>query len=404
MTIEIAQFDGEWSTLLDLVSLAFGAPWNEAQLESERRVWESDRSIAALDGKELAGHASAFSLLMTVPGAQLPIAGVSMVCVSPTHRRRGILRRLMRQQLTELYETAGEPVAALTASEPAIYGRFGYGLASDHLEITIPRVPRPLRPVVGTEEVTLRYVDVDDALDTCAGIHNSDALSRPGMFRHDPRWQAYATSENVASSGDGASPLRCVLAERSGEAVGYAYYRTKWGTKSATEVLRVHAADPASHVALWEFLLDQDLMSETTYGRLPSDDPLLSLLLDPRSARPTVKDGLWVRLVDVPRALAARTYEGEVDVVLGVRDEFCPWNAGAWRLAGGPAGATCERTDQVPDLVLDVQELGGVYLGRPSLTRLAAAGLVEEYTKAALATTSRAFTSTARLPWLDTGF
>jgi predicted acetyltransferase len=116
-----------------------------------------------------------------------------------------------------------------------------------------------------------------------------------------------------------------------------------------------------------------------------------------------VTDGLWVRLVDVPRALEARTYEREVDVVLGVQDEFCPWNAGTWRLSAGPSGASCEPTDRQPDLVLDVRELGGVYLGGPSLARLGAAGLVEELTQGALATTSAAFT-TARLPWLDTGF
>jgi predicted acetyltransferase len=116
-----------------------------------------------------------------------------------------------------------------------------------------------------------------------------------------------------------------------------------------------------------------------------------------------VFDGLWVRLVDVQRALAARTYESEVDVILGIDDEFCPWNAGAWRLLGGPAGATCERTDQEPDLVVDVRELGAVYLGRPSLARLGAAGLVDLRTPGALATTSRAF-ATERLPWLDTGF
>jgi predicted acetyltransferase len=403
MTIEIARFEDDWSVLRDLISLAFGAPWNEVQLASERRVWESDRSIVALDGKELAGHTCAFSLLMTVPGVQLPVAGVSLVSVRPTHRRRGILRDLMRQQLTELYESGAEPVAALTASEPVIYGRFGYGLGSDHLDVTIPRPSRLLRPVAGTGEVTLRYADPAGALGICTRIHNAEALTRPGMFRHDTRWQAYVASENVTSSADGASPLRCVVAERSGEAVGYAYYRTRWTTGGATEVLRVHAADLAGHVALWEFLLDQDLMQETRYRRLPSDDPLLALLLDHRQARPTVTDGLWVRLVDVPRALEARTYEREVDVVLGVQDEFCPWNAGTWRLSAGPSGASCEPTDRQPDLVLDVRELGGVYLGGPSLARLGAAGLVEELTQGALATTSAAFT-TARLPWLDTGF
>lgn len=403
MTIELGRFDGDWSTLTRLVNLAFGAPWNEAQLEAERRVWESDRSIVATEGGQLVGHTNAFSLLMAVPGAQLPVAGVTMVGVLPTHRRRGILRALMQAQLTELYESGGEPVAALTASEAAIYGRFGYGLATDHLTINIPRGPSPLRPVAGTGEVSLRYADLPAAAELCTRFHNAEAAIRPGMFRHDLRWQQYATGENVTSSGEDASPMRCVLAERAGELTGYTHFRTKRTDKAVVEVSRVHSTDLASHVALWAFLLDQDLMEETTYRRLPSDDPLLVLLNDPRSAHPTVQDGIWMRLADVPRALAARTYEREVDVVLGLRDDLCPWNAGSWQLSGGPTGAECESTDREPDVVLDVRELGGLYLGRPSLARLAAAGLVEERTPGALVATSEAF-ATARLPWLDTGF
>ncbi|HEU4949110.1 MAG TPA: GNAT family N-acetyltransferase [Kribbella sp.] len=403
MTIEIGRFDGDWTTLTELINLAFGTPWSEAQLEAERRVWESDRSLVAVDGKELAGHTGAFSLLMAVPGAQLPVAGVTLVGVLPTHRRRGILRDLMRQQLTELYESDAEPVAALTASEPSIYGRFGYGLASDHLDITIPRTSRSLRPVAGTDEVGIRYADTVGSLELCTTIHDAEAATRAAMFRHDARWRQYVSGENVTSSTANASPLRCVLAERSAETTGYAHFRTRRSGKNTIDVIRVHATDLASHVALWTFLLDQDLMAQTTYERLPSDDPLLALLVDPRVAQPTIADGLWARLVDVPRALAARTYEEEVDVVLGVRDDFCPWNAGAWRLAGGPAGATCERTDEEPDVVLDVRELGTVFFGRPSLLRLAAAGLVEEQTHGALAPVSRAF-GAVRLPWLDTGF
>src|SRR5258705_586693 len=187
MTIEIGRFDGEWSTLTELLSLAFAAPWNEAQLEAERRIWEPDRSIVATDDKELAGHTSAFSLLMAVPGAQLPVAGVSMVAVQPTHRRRGILRDLMRLQLTELYETRAEPVAALTASEPVIYGRFGYGLATDHLQVTIPRGPNRLRSVAGAKDVTIRYADPVVSRDPTTGIHTAEPANRPPVLRHDER-------------------------------------------------------------------------------------------------------------------------------------------------------------------------------------------------------------------------
>src|SRR5688500_11602413 len=126
MAIEIGRFEGDWDELVELIDLAFAAPWSEAQLEAERRVWEPERGTVATDEKQLVGHTGTFSLRMTVPGAQIPVAGVTLVAVRPTHRRRGILRDLMRAQLTEIHEAGTEPIAALTASEPIIYGRFGY--------------------------------------------------------------------------------------------------------------------------------------------------------------------------------------------------------------------------------------------------------------------------------------
>ena len=409
MTFEIRPFDGEWVEVTELLSLAFGQSVTDAEWETEQLIHEPARSIVAVDGKEIVGHTSAFSLPMTVPGRQSAVAGVSMVGVRPTHRRRGLLRDLMKRQLTEQYESGAEPLAVLTASEPEIYGRFGYGLATDHLSVTIPQRQAGLRPVAGTDEVSLRYADVAGSIDECGRIHNEVAATRPGMFVHDGRWRSYVSDESMAGgSGNGATSLRCVQSLRADQLTGYAYFRTKpfWENgRASSQVLvsRVHATDLASYVALWKFLLDQDLMVETTFGRLPSDDPLLSLLMNPRTAMPRVFDGLWARLVDVPRALAARTYESEIDVVLGVRDEACPWNAGSWRLVGGPAGASCERTAHEPDLLADVREYGAVYFGRPSLAGLAAAGLVEERTPGALAEASRAF-RTERLPWLDTVF
>jgi predicted acetyltransferase len=172
MAIEIERFTGDWNEVVELIDLAFAAPWNEAQLESERRVWERERSTVATDGKQLVGHTGTFSLLMSVPGAQVPVAGVTMVGVRPTHRRRGVLRQLMRAQLTDVYEAGNEPLAALTASEPAIYGRFGYGLASDHQSIVIRKQSRDLRPVAGIDDVQLRYVDFREAAPVTTALRN----------------------------------------------------------------------------------------------------------------------------------------------------------------------------------------------------------------------------------------
>ncbi|MFF0344150.1 GNAT family N-acetyltransferase [Kribbella sp. NPDC004875] len=402
MAIEIGQFSGEWDDLLELLDMAFSSPWTDAQYEAERGIWERERSVVAIDDGQLVGHTGTFSHRMSVPGGQLPVAGVTMVGVRPTHRRRGILRDLMRAQLTAVHE-AGEPLAALTASEPVIYPRFGYGLAADHQEIVVPKVSRALRPVAGIDDIRIRYVDLRENLARCAELRNRLALERPGMFQHDERWQVYAISDNVTSSTANASKLRCVVAERDGELTGFAYYRTKRAEKGYVDVQRVHAVDLASHAALWRYLLEPDLLSQTHCEMLASDDPLLDLLLDPRAPSPITRDGLWIRPVDVGRALAGRTYARDVDVVIEVADDFLPWNAGRWHLVGGPDGATCESVSRDADLTLDVRDLGAVYLGRPSLERLGRAGLVAEHTAGALAATAQAF-STSRLPFLDTGF
>jgi predicted acetyltransferase len=403
MTIEIGRFAGEWDELLELLDMAFSAPWTDEQYESERRIWERERSVVASEDGQLVGHTGTFSHLMTVPGGQLPVAGVTMVGVRPTHRRRGILRDLMRRQLTDIHEAGREPLAALTASEPVIYPRFGYGLASDHQEIVVPKTSRTLRPVAGIDDIRIRYVDVHESLARCAELRNRLALERPGVCEHDERWQEYSISATVTSNIASASKLRCVVAERDGELTGFAHYRTKRADKGYVDVQRVHAVDIASHAALWRYLLEPDLLSETRCEMLASDDPLLDLLLDPRAPGPITRDGLWIRPVDVRRALAERTYARDLDVVLEVVDDFLPWNAGRWHLAGGPDGASCEPVSRDADLTLDVRDLGAVYLGRPSLTRLGRAGLVTEHTAGSLAATAEAF-STSRLPFLDTAF
>ncbi|WP_406047913.1 GNAT family N-acetyltransferase [Kribbella sp. NBC_00889] len=403
MAIEIGRFEGEWGELLELIDVAFSAPWSEAQLEAERQVWEPDRSIVAIDEKQLVGHTAAFSHRMTVPGAQVPMAGVTMVGVRATHRRRGILRDLMRAQLNEIHEAGTEPLAGLTASEAVIYGRFGYGLASDHQEIVVPKPARELRPVAGIDDVRIRYVGVRETLAETAALRNKLATERVGMFEHNDRWQEIVVSDNVMVDPSNASALRCVLAERDGELTGFAHYRTKRADKGFVEVRRVHAVDLASHAALWRYLLEPDLLSETRYEALPSDDPLLDLLVDQRAPSPITRDGLWLRFVDLAPALAARTYARDIDVVLEVTDGFLPWNAGKWHLAGGPAGATCESTARPADLTVDVRDLASVYLGKPSFVRLGAAGLAQEHTAGALQAAAQAF-STSRLPWLDTGF
>ncbi|MEU0459124.1 GNAT family N-acetyltransferase, partial [Streptomyces sp. NPDC006129] len=358
----------EWDKWYDTLLRSFGGVPEAAE---ERELWNSltefDRSLGVWDGDACVGTAGAFSFRVTVPGgASVPAAGVTMVSVAATHRRRGILTSMMRRQLDDV-RALGEPLAVLTASEPAIYGRFGYGAATFHLnaEIDTSRVRLSVPP--GTDDVRVRYAVPADVLDACEAVCARLVPERPGMLARLPGWERLGLLD-PESTREGASPLQCVVAERDGETVGYARYRVKpsWETPgpNGSVILRDSAAlDPAADAALWRFLFDIDLTSTLVVRGRPVDDAWQYLVSDPRRCRPWVRDSLYVRPVDVGAALEARTYQTPVDVVFEVEDAFCPWNAGRWRLSGDAKGASCERTSDAADLALSVRELGAAYLG-----------------------------------------
>jgi predicted acetyltransferase len=370
-----------WEAFTGVDSHAFGTTFPAEVTESERPYFGLGKDIGAYDGDLLVGIANAYQFDLTVPGGTLPAAGVSWVGVLPTHRRRGVLSSLMSAQLTSLHEVGEQPVAVLWASEPQIYGRYGYGLASRHWSATVPRGATALLPDTPADDrLRLRLVPADDWALT-APVYDAVAPTRPGMFARDERWWARSVRDDE-SMRQGRSELRCVLAEDDDAVRGYARYSTKQSFdadfgQGVVAVREVMAKDPAALATLYRYLFDLDLMGSTELWNLPVDDPLVHWLTNPRRAKPETGDALYVRLVDVDRALATRTYAADVDVVLDVSDARCPWNAGRWRLTGGTGGASCERTDRAPDVELDVRELGAAYLGSTSLVELAAAGRVQ---------------------------
>ena len=375
-----------------VLEYAFGGPPFAEQSEDrdvEFGVVDPARFYAAYDGAEPVVTGGSFGFQMTVPGRRLPVAGVTWVGVLPSHRRRGLLTALMQRMLTDLHE-AGEAVAALWASQGAIYQRFGYGPASWHASLTVPSRAAFTVPVQATG---LRLVT--PTADCLQAAYDAAAATRGGWFDRDEAWWAFRLHD-PASRRSGASALRCVVADGVGGVAGYALYRTKpsWGGSGPSGEVQVRelvAADPAVRAQLWRYLLDIDLMSTVSAPMGPVDEPLLHLLAEPRSASPVLSDNLWVRLVDVPAALAGRCYASEVDVVLEVTDDTCPWNAGRFRLTGGPAGATCTATTDQPELRVRAADLGAAYLGGTSLLARAGAGHVVELRAGALAEASLAF-------------
>ncbi|GAB3589942.1 GNAT family N-acetyltransferase [Angustibacter peucedani] len=366
--------------------------------------WDRTSGVRTDDG-ELVGVNTVFSLSVSLPTGELgtgttvvPMAGLSWVSVHPGHRRRGVLRAMITAHLHDLHERGAEPVSGLHASETAIYGRFGYGLATVGYQVTLGR-GATLRDLPGSDDVALRFVsaDPDTHWQLVADVHTRACARRPGMV---DRGEALTRDllRMTPRQLERDEPLRLLVAERDGTPTGYAVLRrsVEWkdGSPDGTVlVFEIAAVDRESEHRLWRAVTDFDLTSTTKSWRVKPDDALLAWLVDPRSIKPVRTDELWLRVVDVDRALTARGYGHPMDLVLDVADELCPWNAGTWRLTGGPDGATCTRTDDAPDLALDVRELGSVLAGGVTLVALAEAGLVHERTPGVLARTSAAFRS-----------
>lgn len=399
----------DWDQLFELSEIFFNSePTSDAERAIDVELLELDRGrgVGVFDGDEMAGVGAATSFELTVPGGVLPLLGVLLIGVKTTHRRRGVMSRIIRHQLDTLHEEGGEPLAGLTASESVIYGRFGYGQATYGASFTVPRHVAALRPVAGIDDVRIRMVPTADSLAVCEAIHARQVGKRPGMLVRPEPWGRLMAAEVDRWRG-GRSVLRTVLAERAGDPVGYARYRTKEGWENAlptghTDVAELYADDAAAFAALVRYLTDIDLTTRTTFMKQPVDSPLVYQLADLRAAQLRIRESLYLRLVDVDRALAGRRYAEPVDLVLEVTDGLCPWNAGRWRLTGDEKTAECVRTDAAADLALDIRELAAVYLGGSTIAAQEQAGLVTELRPGAAAVASRAF-ATQLAPWLQFG-
>ncbi|MGH2591386.1 MAG: GNAT family N-acetyltransferase, partial [Actinomycetota bacterium] len=330
------------------------------------------------------GCASSVVFEMTVPGGPAPTVGLSGVGVKPTHRRRGINTALMRRQLDDIREE-GHALAALYASEGGIYGRFGYGLATLAGSIDIETSRSAF--VRGSERQDgFRLLDRDAARDPCLSVYERARLTRPGAMAVNANWFDYEFAEKHF----GEERHFFFAVHEAGEGPdAFAAYTVKheWAGSVPRSELEVHALEgltPRAYAAAWRFVLDVDLIHRVTASNRPADEPILHVLREPRRLNLRLKDGLWVRLVDVPAALAARRYAVDGRVVFEVRDAFCPWNEGRYELDGGPEGASSRPTDEAADLVLTVNDLGAAYLGGPSFRQLHRAGRVDEERPGAL--------------------
>jgi len=393
VAVEVRTIDpGEVGQALAGIWHYFGRRPDPEEVERLGAILPAERVLAAVDGGKIVGGAGAYLFDTTVPGgAQVPTAGVMAVGVLPTHRRRGALTALMKRQLEDAHER-GEPLALLFAAEGGIYSRFGYGLASLAGDIELPK--EHARPWQHEPLGEARLLEEDEALDVLPGIYDRVQAVTPGMFtRSRDWWQVRRLRERPS----GGTTMHVVI-ELDGAPEAYALYRLNFGmkhmvTETVLEVGEAVGTSPGALDAVWRYLLAIDWVARIDAFWLPLDHPLFHWIREPRRMRFSVIEALWARLVDVGSALEARSFEGG-ELVLEVADDFCPWNAGTWRVAADGV----ERTEAAAELRLDASALASVYLGGSTFEQLRWARRLDELRPGAVARADALFRP-ERQPW-----
>lgn len=360
----------------------------------------------AADTRPLVGLYGAFAMAVTVPGpgaglTQVPMSGLSWVGVHPDHRRRGVLRSMMTDHLHGLHDAGGAAVAGLWAAEVGIYGRFGYAVSALELGFELAKgaelgIPEPIRTQARDVTTHLVPAATPEAAAVRHTVHVAATEVTPGsVTRSEDLGRVYY--RDVPKTRGTKEPLQMLVASTSEGPAGYAVLRrtSDWDERSNPQgelkVVELASTDSVVLAALATRLLDMDLIGKVKLRARSIEDPLLWWAGGPRTAACTVSDGLWLCLVDLPRALTQRGYAGAVNLVLEVSDDFCPWNAGRWRLVCGADGVgSCEPTEADVDLRLPVQVLAAAYAGGRSIAAQAAAGLVTELSSGAVIALSRA--------------
>jgi predicted acetyltransferase len=372
----------------------FGRRPETEEVERLGTIVPPERVHAAFDNGAIVGGAGAYLFETTVPGgAQVPTAGVMAVGVLPSHRRRGVLTKLMRRQLADAHER-GEPIATLYASEGGIYGRYGYGLASLAGDIELPKEHAVLRDDEPLGQA--RLIEAEEVLEVLPGIYDRVQPETVGMFtRTHDWWRVRRLHERPGRPG---GRVMAVAIELDGNPEAYALYRLNFGarhmvTETTLEIGEALGTSPQALAAIWRYLLGIDWVARIDGRWLPLDHPLFQWLREPRRLEFTVVEAVWVRLVDVGAALAGRGLRDGA-VVLDVRDEFCPWNTARWRVTA----ESVDRTTAEADLLLDVDALGSVYLGGFTFDQLLRAQRLEELKPGAAARADELF-RTERQPW-----
>jgi len=351
----------------------------------ERLVWrpgmlELERCFAAYEDGAMAGTAAAFTYRMGTPGGEARCAGVTGVTVQSTHRRRGVLTAMMRTQLEQVRDL-GEPVAALWASESIIYGRFGYGVASEQYETSIERAHSAIAatPAKGR----CRLLTREEAEQALPPLWEAERARRPGMMTRADAWWERRIFDDPEQDRGGLSANRYALYEEDGRALGYVRYRVKADYDDQhlplgrLRVEELFGLTRQAQVGLWSYVFGVDLMRTVEAFIRPADDLVPWILADRRRLRRIPVDSVWLRLVDIPAAFGARRSRAEGRIVVEVRDAFLPWAGGRFAIEAEGGELRAKPTTESARLTMDTATLASLYLGGFSASLLALAGHIE---------------------------
>jgi predicted acetyltransferase len=389
--------------MLEVDRRGFGAPPRPPDKPDSWERAEIERTQCAFDAGTMVGCSRAYTFELTMPGGAIaPVAGVSSVAVQPTHRRRGVLTKMIAAVHADARER-GEVASTLTASESIIYKRFGYGASTWRLGCSLAHeYARLARPVADPGRVRLVRRGEADLL--YRDVYDEVRCSRAGMVSRPEAWWL----EVFWVSDTGRALFEAVHEDASGRVDGYVFYEIKgeWYGGFADKEMYVwdlQAGNPVARAALWEFVFGVDLVAKIVATNLPADEPLRFMLADPRRMRTEFyNDSLWLLPLDPSALLAARTYAsaGKLTIEVVDRDGSCS----RFALDGSPEGSSCrESAWSSPDLSCSRSALGALLLGGNSWATLTEAGEIDEHSSGAIARADAMF-ATAPLPATLTWF
>ncbi len=403
--------EDEFPAVVEIACVAFGEEATEEDATAWRAGFPFERSLCAFEDGKMVATSAVLSLELTLPGqATVPMGGITWIATLPTHRRRGLLRRLMLAQFADMAER-GEVVSGLGSSEGDIYGRFGYGPATHFASFQLERPHAALVSATNgatnctTDDLTegrITLLDAAEAAKQLPEIYDRFRLRQPGAVSRPSSWWGEYLPDSPYNRRGAGKMYHCVHETVPGIADGYVSYRVKgeWTSEMPANEVRVVelvAGNPTVYRALWEYLANTDLAGTVSCPRGRVDEPLRWLLADPRRFKVnTLADFLWLRLLDVPRALAARAYSATGELVIEVTEEFPGPSRTAYALrvvSLAAQGADCAETSSEPDLALGTDALAAAYLGGVTFATLAGAGRVQELRTGAIAHADAMFSS-----------